>query len=181
MTAPPAQDETSEHELRVVVDAQIVLSMFLARRDRPELASPKRQLLRLLPLPSFHWLWTPDIISDYERGAEAIESDRRIMQRAMFDRTGFQLFLAALQLSPPVAVSATTMRQARRRISQATREAERDLDDAVYLACAVDGQAHLLTTEDSDLRSLGDVYEGVPIVSWHELRQELSARKLVNK
>ena len=48
---PPAQDETGEQELRVVVDAQIVLSMFLARRDRPELASPKRQLLRLLPVP----------------------------------------------------------------------------------------------------------------------------------
>ena len=163
----------------MVVDAQIVLSMFLARRDRPELASPKRQLLRLLPVPSFHWLWTPDIISDYERGAEAIEADERIMERALFDRVGFQLFLAALQLSPPVAVSATTMRQARRRISQATRAAERDLDDAVYPACAVDGQAHLLTTEDSDLRSLGDVYEGVPIVSWREFHADLQGRGLI--
>jgi predicted nucleic acid-binding protein len=180
VTVSPVQDKTSEQELRVVVDAQIVLSMFLARRDRPELASPKRQLLRLLPMPSFQWLWTPDIISDYERGAEAIESSERIMQRAMFDRVGFQLFLAALQLSPPVAVSVTTTRQARRRISQATRKAERDLDDAVYLACAVDGQAHLLTTEDSDLRSLGDVYEGVSIVSWHELQRELSKRKLTS-
>lgn len=179
MIATPAQDETNEQELRIVVDAQIVLSMFLARRDRPELASPKRQLLKLLPLSFFRWLWTPDIISDYERGAEAIELDERIMQRAVFDRIGFQLFLAALQLSPSVAVSVATMRQARRRISQATRAAERDLDDAVYLACAVDGQAHLLTTEDSDLRSLGAVYEGVPIVNWRELRQELLARKLV--
>lgn len=39
------------------------------------------------------------------------------------------------------------MRNARRRISQAPRSAERDLDDAIYLACAVDGHAHLLTTE----------------------------------
>ena len=46
------------------------------------------------------------------------------------------------------------MRNARRRISQAPREAERDLEDAVYLACAVDGEAHLLSTEDSDLRLL---------------------------
>ena len=123
--------------------------MFLARRDRPGLASPKRELLGLLTEPKFRWLWTPDIINDYERGADAIESDNRIMRRAEFDRVGFQLFLAALQLWPPVAVSVASMRNARRRISQAPRSAERDLDDAIYLACAVDGHAHLLTTEDS--------------------------------
>lgn len=147
---------TGESDLRVVIDAQIVLAMFLVRRDRPDAISPKRQLLNLLPLLTFHWLWTPDIIIDYQRGANAIEADERIMRRAEFDRFGFQLFLAALQLKPPIAISATTMRNARRRISQASRAAERDLDDAVYLACAVDGEAHLLTTEDSDLLLLGE-------------------------
>lgn len=40
---PPATDQTNtlESELRVVVDAQIVLAMFLARRDRPAFTSPK--------------------------------------------------------------------------------------------------------------------------------------------
>jgi predicted nucleic acid-binding protein len=142
--------------LRVVVDAQIVLAMFLSRRDDPEWTSPKRQLLQLLATTAFHWLWSPDIISDYESGAQAIESDERIMKRAEFDRLSFELFLAALRLTPAVRVTATTMRKARRRIEQAPRVAERDLEDAVYLACAVDGEAHLLTTEDSDLRSLGD-------------------------
>ena len=73
--------------------------MFLARRDRPGLASTKRELLGLLTEPKFRWLWTPDIINDYERGADAIESDNRIMRRAEFDRVGFQLFLAALAAS----------------------------------------------------------------------------------
>ena len=160
--------ESEATELRVVVDAQIVLAMFLARRDQPEWRSPKRQLLKLLATSSFHWLWSQDIIADYERGALAIESDERIMRRAVFDRLGFELFLATLKLSPAVRVSATTMRKARRRIEQAPRAAERDLEDAVYLACAVDGGAHLITTEDSDLRSLGDEYEGVLILSWNE-------------
>ena len=73
----PAAEPTNagESDLRVVVDAQIVLAMFLIRRDRPDAISPKRQLLNLLALPTFHWLWTPDIINDYERGAEAIEAD----------------------------------------------------------------------------------------------------------
>jgi hypothetical protein len=130
--------------------------MFLAWRDRPGLASPKRELLGLLTEPKFvgYGLLT---FNDYERGAEAIESDNRIMRRAEFGRVGLQLFLAALQLWPPVAVSVASMRNARRRISQAPRSAERDLDDAIYLACAVDGHAHLLTTEDSDLRLLGRV------------------------
>ena len=123
-------------------------------------------------------LWTPDIINDYERGADAIESDNRIMRRAEFDRVGFQLFLAALQLWPPVAVSVASMRNARRRISQAPRSAERDLDDAIYLACAVDGHAHLLTTEDSDLRLLGDSYEGVRLIGWRELKAELASLDL---
>lgn len=70
-------------------------------------------------------------------------------------------------------------RCATRRISQAPREAERDLEDAVYLACAVDGEAHLLTTEDSDLRLLGEKYQGVPIVNWNQLKAELSERGLM--
>ena len=160
--------ESEATELRVVVDAQLVLAMFLARRDHPEWRSPKRQLLKLLATSSFHWLWSPDIISDYERGAQAIESDKRIMQRAVFDRLGFELFLGALRLTPAVRITATTMRKARRRIEQAPRVAERDLEDAVYLACAVDGGAQLIMTEDSDLRSLGDEYEGVLVLSWNE-------------
>src|SRR5438477_11481568 len=117
---PPAPDQTNtiENEFRIVVDAQIVLAMFLTRRDRPKAASPKRQLLNLLAQPTFRWLWSPDIINDYERGAEAIEADERITRRAEFDRVGFQLFLAALQLKPPIAVSVTTMQNARRRITQ---------------------------------------------------------------
>jgi predicted nucleic acid-binding protein len=176
----PAAEPTSagQSDLRVVVDAQIVLAMFLVRRDRPDAVSPKRQLLNLLPLHTFHWLWTPDIINDYERGAEAIEADERIMRRAEFDRTGFQLFLAALQLEPPVGISVTTLRNARRRMSEAPRTAERDLDDAIYLACAVDGEAHLLTTEDSDLRLLGETYQSVRIVNWKELKATLVGRGL---
>ncbi|HMH45938.1 MAG TPA: PIN domain-containing protein, partial [Pyrinomonadaceae bacterium] len=127
----------------------------------------------------FHWLWTPDIINDYGRGAEAIEADERIIRRAEFDRIGFELLLAALQLEPAVGVSVKTMRDARRRISQAPRAAERDLDDAVYLACAVDGHAQLLVTEDSDLRSLGETYQNVYIVNWNELEVELSKRGLM--
>ncbi|HMG73684.1 MAG TPA: PIN domain-containing protein [Pyrinomonadaceae bacterium] len=179
MPSAPDQTNTIENEFRIVVDAQIVLAMFLTRRDRPNAASPKRQLLTLLAQPTFRWLWSPDIINDYERGANAVESDERINRRAEFDRTGFELLLAALQLEPAVAVSVKTMRDARRRISQAPRAAERDLDDAVYLACAVDGGAHLLTTEDSDLGLLGDTYQDVPIVSWHELREELVTRGLL--
>jgi predicted nucleic acid-binding protein len=177
----PAAEATnaSESDLRVVVDAQIVLAMFLIRRDRPDAISPKRQLLNLLALPTFHWLWTPDIINDYQRGANAVEADERIIRRAEFDRVGFELLLAALQLEPTVAVSVKTMRDARRRISQAPRAAERDLDDAVYLACAVDGHAQLLVTEDSDLRSLGESYQGVYIVSWNEFEVELVKRGLV--
>jgi predicted nucleic acid-binding protein len=91
----------------------------------------------------------------------------------VFDRVGFELFLGALRLTPAVRVSATTMRKARRRLEQATRSSERDLDDAVYLVCAVDGDAHLITTEDSDLRLLGEEYEGILILSWNECREYL--------
>lgn len=108
----------AQDELRVVVDAQIALAMFLVRRDQPDVRSPKRELLNLLPSERFRWLWTPDILADYESGAAAIESDERIMLRAVFDRVGFNLLFAALQISPPVTVSATSMRAARRRLFQ---------------------------------------------------------------
>ena len=35
----------AQDELRLVVDAQIALAMFLARRDQPDVKSPKRGLL----------------------------------------------------------------------------------------------------------------------------------------
>lgn len=172
---PPAPGAT----LRVVVDAQIVLAMFLVRRDRPAASPRTRLLLRLLRVPQFHWLWTPDILADYTRGAEAIEQDARIMRRAAFDRLGFHLLVAALQLHAPVHVSVTTLREARRQIAQAAHVRQRDLDDAIYLACALDGHAQVLTSNDTTLLSLGSPYGGVRIVPWPVFQEEVFAYDLL--
>jgi len=171
-------EQPSLNELRVVIDAQIVLSMFLIRRDRPDLLLSPRTPLRLIEKPLFRWLWTPEIISDYEQGSHAIAADERLTRRYVFDIRNFQILLAALQFSPSAKVSASTLRRARQRMAQAPRGSERDLDDAIYLACAVDGNAHLLSSEDSDLRMLGRTYEGVRIVSWTEMKEELHKRGL---
>ena len=74
---PPSPDQTNtiENEFRIVVDTQIVLAMFLTRRDRPKAASPKRQILNLLGQPTFRWLWSPDIINDYSRGEPPIHRE----------------------------------------------------------------------------------------------------------
>ena len=168
------------NDFRVVVDAQIALAMFFIRRDHPTEVPTKRLLLRLLPSPTFSWLWTPDILVDYERGASAIEQDQRLMRKAVFDRTGFQLLVSALQIHPSISVSATTLREVRQRMEQASRARERDLDDAIYLACAIDGEAHVLTSEDSSLLSLGSPYEGIHIVTWAELLVDLQARGFVS-
>jgi hypothetical protein len=88
-----AAEKSVDTELRIVVDAQLVLAMFLARRDRLEWQSPKRQLLKLFTVSSFNWLWSTDIITDYERGARAVQSDERIIRRAVFDRLDLNYFL----------------------------------------------------------------------------------------
>jgi hypothetical protein len=155
------------------------LSMFLRRYDRPEHSSATRLLLKLLGQPGFAWLWSRDVLTDYRRGADSVENDPRIAARAYFDRAGFELLLAILQLQPEVRVTADTVRAARRRLEQAARSAERDLDDAAFLACAIDGEARVLASKDSDLKSLGDEYEGVRIVSWQQLIDELRAYGLV--
>lgn len=178
-TSDPEAPQPASEPLRVVVDANITLAMFLVRRDQPAVPSSKRLLLSLLSSPMFQWLWSPDILADYERGARAIETDARIQRKAVFDRLGFELFLAALQLLPAVNVTATSLRAARRRIDQATTERDRDLDDAIYLACAVDGKARLLTSEDSDLLGLGKMYEEVQIVNWKGFVDELRQRQLL--
>src|SRR5437763_3000234 len=95
--------------------------MFLVRRDRPGEVSPKRRLLQLLAAPGVRWLWSPDIIADYEAGARAIENNQKLMVRAAFDRTGFTLFTQALRFHPRVKVSAETMKRARRRLEQAVK------------------------------------------------------------
>jgi predicted nucleic acid-binding protein len=166
---------SAEDELRVVVDAQLVIAMFLASRSGR--LSPKRRLLRCLGVAPFRWLWTPEIIDDYRDGA-AIAEQRARARGLVFDRRGFELFLIALEHHCPTMVSASTLRAARRRLEQAPRSRDRDLDDAVLLACAVDGDAQMLASEDSDLRSLGEVYEGIPIVRWEALARELDTRGL---
>lgn len=178
MTALPGQAIYHEDELRIVIDAQIVLAMFLTRRGRGEVFSSKRFLLRFLIEAKFRWLWTADMIADYAKGAKAIQADQRLMRLFVFDQSGFQLLLDMLDASLPVTVSTDTLGDVRRRIRQAPRAAERDLEDAVYLACAVDGNAHLWASEDSDLRSLGSNYQDVRIVDWQELQDELRKRGL---
>ena len=49
----PEVIQSSPDVLRVVIDANITLAMFLARRDRPLTASSKRVLLRLAALYEF--------------------------------------------------------------------------------------------------------------------------------
>jgi predicted nucleic acid-binding protein len=170
---------TAAADVRVVVDAQIALAMFLVRRDRPHASPTQRLLLRLLARPTFRWLWTPDIIADYERGAVAIDQDSRIMRRAAFDRQGFRLLLAALQVHPPVSVSVTTLREARQQIAQAAHPRQQDLDDAIYLACAVDGGAEVLTSYDATLLAVGERYAGVRIVPWPAFVADMQARGLL--
>lgn len=48
------------------------------------------------------------------------------------------------------------------------------------LACSVDGLAQFLVTQDSDLRSLGENYEGVYIVTWNGLEVELLKQSLTD-
>ncbi len=174
-----AQRLPAPEPLRVVVDANIALAMFLVQRSHPSRQSAKRVLIPLLASSTFQWLWTPDILADYERGAQAIEQDTKIQRKAAFDRLGFELFLAALQMFPAVTVSATALHAARQRIRQASRSRDRDLDDAIYLACAVDGQARLLTSEDSDLLNVGATYETIQIVNWERFAEELRQYQLI--
>lgn len=166
--------------VRVVVDAQIVLAMFMVSRHTPARRSPKLRLLHLLSSPDFRWLWSPDVMNDCRRGALVLEAGRKFRARAIFDRIGFERLLDALQVFPAVDVTSSTLRAARRRIEEMPRARDRDLDDAIYLACAVDGNAHLLTSQDSDLLLLGDDYEGVRIVDWLQFESELKVCGLLH-
>lgn len=53
---------------------------------------------------------------------------------------------------------------------------ERDLNDAIYLTCVVDGDAHVLASRHLSLLNIGSPYEGVRIVTWAALLVELQAR-----
>jgi hypothetical protein len=56
----------------------------------------------------------------------AIQANERLMLLFEFDQPGFQLLLDILKASSPIAVMTDTLRDARRRISQAPRAAARD-------------------------------------------------------
>jgi len=76
----------------------------------------------------------------------AIAQNARSMRRAAFDRQGLCLLPAALQVHPPVSVSVTRLRQARQQIAPAAYVRQQELDDAISLACVVDGRADVLTS-----------------------------------
>lgn len=105
--------------------------MFLTRRDRSKAASPKRQLLSLLAQPTFRWLWTPDIIDAYERGANAVEADERIIRRAEFNRVGLIYCLVRCNLNPRRRIIQDHARCSPSYVASAA-VAERDLEDAIW-------------------------------------------------
>jgi hypothetical protein len=47
------------------------------------------------------------------------------------------------------------------------------------MACAVDGDAHLLTSRDLSLLGIGSPYEGVRIVTWVALLLDLQGCELI--
>ena len=166
---------SGERALRVVIDAQLVLRMFVVPLDRPDYEPPTRILLRYFGTPRLVWLWTPEILEDYRDGAAEMASTPRFRARAEFDHEGFEHLQALFYLTPPVRMTAEALAAARTRISQSAHARERDTDDAIYLACAVDGQADLIASADRSILSLGDEYKGVRIVGALQLRQELLA------
>ncbi len=160
--------------LRVVVDAQIVLRMFVVPLDRPDYEPPTRILLRHFGSPLLNWLWTPEIVEDYREGAAVMVSAPRFRAKAEFDHQGFELLLSLFYQSPPVMISAGSLSAARARISQSARKREQDKEDAIYLACAADGQADLVVSNDATILSIGDEYEGIRVIDARRLRDELS-------
>lgn len=51
---------------------------------------------------------------------------------------------------------------------------------SIWLACAIDGGAQVLTSEDSSLLNLGSPDEGIRIVTWAELFVDLQDRGFVS-
>ncbi|HQR38942.1 MAG TPA: PIN domain-containing protein [Blastocatellia bacterium] len=162
-----------ERPLRVVIDAQLVLRMFVVPLDRPDYEPPTRILLRHVGTPQLSWLWTPEILEDYRDGAAVMVSEPRFRARAEFDHQGFELLQGLFYQSPPVEVTAGTIAAARSRISQSARVRARDTDDAIYLACAVDGRADFVASNDQSILSLGAEYDSVRIADVRQLREEL--------
>jgi predicted nucleic acid-binding protein len=58
-------------------------------------------------------------------------------------------------------------------------ESLRVVVDAIYLACALDGGAQVLTSNDATLLGLGSPYAGVRIVPWQAFVEALRARGLI--
>lgn len=134
--------------LRVVVDTNIFVSAQLSRSGAPA------QVLNSWREHRFIMLTSPDII------AEVTETLAGFIGRAPYavsqqdvDEVVFLLKTVAVEVPGRADVSDAGIS---------------DLDDLIFLACAVDGEADFIASGDKHLKSL-KIYRSIPIVTAREL------------
>lgn len=154
--------------LRVVIDTNIVVRAFLLHPRKP--TSQARKIIELfLGRQPFIWLWSEDIINEYKDTLLNISQRKDILKKEYkVDLDLAQIFISTLYvLGEKVEITAHSLGEARKQIC--------DPDDSHFLATALDGEADVITTGDSDIYKLGSHYKQIEILS---LQQFLKKVKL---
>ena len=145
---------TSRSPLRAVLDTNVFVAAFLARR--PE--SPTRELLNRWRQNEFELLYSDDLL---------VEIVEKLHQKGFSERLIASFVVEFRDGATFVGVSPNAVRAV----------IAADPDDDLVLACAVAGKATHLVTYDPHFAVLGGEYEGVAIVDaltfLHVLRQSV--------
>ena len=90
------------------------------------------------------------------------------MSNCVINTEGYQVLETAIRLTGlKVDLTVQSMVNARKTLlSPGRKEKQKDPDDAHILATASEGQVMYITSDDDDILSLGNSYEGISIVKW---------------
>ena len=164
-------------QANVVIDTNLVVQAYtLYSKHRQHGSYPLQyQIIHAFKQGYFKCLWNENILGEYW---ETLRSDfyqeGRLKKEGLVDLKSYQKDERLIRFAGRhVSLSVEILAEARRLISSLGRPKKlRDLDDAIFLATAEEGNALYLVSEDRSIQTMGDKYgQSKIVVWWHMLEQ----------
>ena len=154
--------------VKAVIDTNLVARAFILTPVLIKAGKipPLYKLIEAFYDDYFTWVWSEDILSEYNR--ILLERLPSILSNCVINTEGYQVLETAIRLTGlKVDLTVQSMVNARKTLlSPGRKEKQKDPDDAHILATASEGQVMYITSDDDDILSLGNSYEGISIVKW---------------
>ena len=154
--------------VKAVIDTNLVARAFILtpKLIKEGKSPPVYNLIEAFYDDFFTWVWSEDILSEYNR--ILLEKLPSVLTNCVINTEGYRILESSIRITGlKVDLSVQSMVNARKALlSLSRKEHQKDPDDAHILATAEEGKVMYITSDDDDILSVGNSYEGISIIKW---------------